>query len=256
MIICIYVFKLTSIILIHRDPKKVIISGSNDSVTWEDLHSSELEFLDRVQKAEFIIDNEKKYKHYSIQFKRSDDVMQIGNYGLVEAYTKACTSELYASITGVLLPVYSTSSPTNAPTNVATEFGHEFKDKAELLVAVNLWGSNEASTLNEYGHIRAWRVGKVYDMSSLFRDQTNFNADISRWDTSSVGTFNSMFHTTSAFNCNISDWNFSSMHNRSWMFYRAKGFDQILCWDTSKFGCFNCFLEAKGGSIDANYPNC
>jgi len=40
------------------DPKKVTTLGSNDLVTWEVLHSQELKFSDREQKAELIINNE------------------------------------------------------------------------------------------------------------------------------------------------------------------------------------------------------
>ena len=73
----------------------------------------------------FIVNND---EHCSVQFERSDDVMNIGKYELVEAHTRGCTSELHAGNTGELVPVYSASFPTNAPTTP----GHELNAKGEL----------------------------------------------------------------------------------------------------------------------------
>jgi len=245
------------------DPKRVTTLGSNDLETWEVLHSKELKFSDREQKVEFSISNEKKYKHYSVQFQRSDDAMSIGKYGLVEAYTRSCTSEIHAGITGELIPVY-------------TKPGHEFNTKGELQKAVNLWTSDETSALEEYGDIEAWRIGKVTDISHLFDTKETFNADISLWDTSAVTRmystfkrakeFNSnisdwnvssvtemkgMFHEASKFNVNLSNWNVSGVWMMRFMFMYAKEFGQVLCWDTSKKDTDNMFTHTNGGSVNS-----
>jgi len=259
------------------DPNKVTTLGSNDLVTWEVLHSQELKFSDREQKAEFSISNEKKYKHYSVQFQRSDDVMSIGKYGLVEAYTRGCTSELHAGIAGELVPVYSTSSPTNAPTNP----GYQFNTKSELQTAVDLWVSDEAAALKDYGNIEGWNVGGVKDMSWLFYNKKTFKEDLSLWDTSAVSNMQRMFQYTTIFNSNLSDWNVSAVTNMrlmfniatkfnsnlsnwnvsattdmSFMFTDAKEFDQALCWDTSTAETVQIFTRAKGGSVDPDDPKC
>ena len=49
-----------------------------------------------------------------------------------------------------------------------------------------------------YGPIADWCVSAITDMSYLFKDFKNFNADISSWDTSSVTNMYGMFWVRSA----------------------------------------------------------
>ena len=42
--------------------------------------------------------------------------------------------------------------------------------KAELQTAVNLWVSDEASALSQYGDINTWDVSLITNMSSLFEN--------------------------------------------------------------------------------------
>ena len=51
--------------------------------------------------------------------------------------------------------------------------------KAELQTAVNLWVSDEASALSQYGDINTWDVSLVTEMNDLFKDKSTFNDDIS-----------------------------------------------------------------------------
>jgi len=234
------------------DPKKVTTSGSNDLLTWEVLHSNELNFSDREQKEQFSFSNEKKYKHYSISFQISEDVMNVGKYGLVEAYTRGCTSELHAGITGDLVPAYSTSSPTSAP----TKSGHTFNAKADLQPAVNLWVSNEKAALNKYGHIRDWRTERIRDMSSLFKSKVSFNEDISSWNTSSVTSMYVMFYFADSFNINLSNWNVKKVQWMEHMFEEAPKFNQRLCWDVSGAQTGNMMFYKSLGGLDTNYPDC
>ena len=48
--------------------------------------------------------------------------------------------------------------------------------------------------------MQAWNVSQVMDMSELFKDKGQFNADISAWDTSQVTNMDAMFYGASAFN--------------------------------------------------------
>ena len=62
-----------------------------------------------------------------------------------------------------------------------------FQSPSELREAVDDWvaGSKE-SVRATYGAIEQWDTSEVTDMSSLFEDNSNFNANISLWDTSRV----------------------------------------------------------------------
>ena len=232
-------FKLTSFISIDRDPKKITISASNDSVSWEVLHSPELKFVDRQQEIELIFQNEKKYKYYSIQFEKSDDMMYLGKYGLVQAYTKSCTSDLFAGITGELVLPYSTLSPTEMPTNEPTSqptdpLGHEFTNVDKLRKAAELWVSNQEEALKEFGHMKGWRTGKMTSMHQLFKDFETFNENVSSWDTSNVTDMNGIFNLAKKFNRDLSSWNTAKVRDFMSMFDDAKMFNQDLStWNTS-----------------------
>ena len=89
------------------------------------------------------------------------------------------------------LPVFlATPSPTShrrlAVTPITT--------KAELETAVDLYNTNVGDAEDTYGSIDSWNVSGITDMSELFLDLGNFNADISSWDTSGVTTMEGMFY--------------------------------------------------------------
>ena len=80
-----------------------------------------------------------------------------------------------------------------------------------------------------------WDVSLVTDMSELFKDKGQFNADISAWDTSKVTSMLYMFRDAVAFNQSIGSWNTSQVTDIRAMFYGAAAFNQpIGSWDTSK----------------------
>ena len=56
-----------------------------------------------------------------------------------------------------------------------------------------------------------WDVSLVTDMSELFKDKADFNADISAWDTSQVTDMGLMFGNAFAFNQDIGSWNTSQV---------------------------------------------
>ena len=57
---------------------------------------------------------------------------------------------------------------------------------------------DEASAIDDYGPIAYWGVSSITDMAELFKDMSNFNADLSFWSTSSVTSMNGMFEVRSA----------------------------------------------------------
>ena len=75
---------------------------------------------------------------------------------------------------------------------------HTFMSKASLKTAVTEFDSNAASAIAKYGPIADWCVSAITDMSYLFYNLQNFNADISSWDTSGVTNMFAMFYVRSA----------------------------------------------------------
>eukprot|EP00761_Pharyngomonas_kirbyi_P013199 gb/GECH01013226.1/.p1 GENE.gb/GECH01013226.1/~~gb/GECH01013226.1/.p1 ORF type:complete len:623 (+),score=82.41 gb/GECH01013226.1/:1-1869(+) len=75
----------------------------------------------------------------------------------------------------------------------------------------------------------------IADMSNLFHNKWNFNADISSWDTSQVTNMNYMFGAASSFNGDIGSWDTGQVTNMNSMFFKALDFNQdIGGWDTSQ----------------------
>jgi surface protein len=73
-----------------------------------------------------------------------------------------------------------------------------FTTKAELQTAVQAYNANPDTATETYGSTAGWDVSRITDMSFLFSNLQNFNADISSWDTSKVTTMYAMFYVRSA----------------------------------------------------------
>jgi surface protein len=73
-----------------------------------------------------------------------------------------------------------------------------FTVKSTLQAAIREYNADAAAATNTHGPIEGWDVSAVTDMSYLFSDLGQFNADISSWDTSSVTTMTFMFRVRSA----------------------------------------------------------
>lgn len=65
-----------------------------------------------------------------------------------------------------------------------------------IVDAVNWCRSNDNWVHFKYGHVNHWRVGRVTNMSSLFRDGNSSQLDLAEWDTSNVTNMSSMFAGT------------------------------------------------------------
>jgi surface protein len=59
-------------------------------------------------------------------------------------------------------------------------------DNEKLKDAVALYKADPTASLRKYGEVPFWFVKDVTDFQMLFKDNDNFNADISGWDTSGV----------------------------------------------------------------------
>ena len=86
-----------------------------------------------------------------------------------------------------------------------------------------------------FGTMPNWDVQYVSDMSYAFKNEPEFNGDISSWNTSSVTSMREMFHFATSFNRAIGGWSTSKVTNIQLMFSNAQSFNQPLdTWDTSK----------------------
>ena len=83
---------------------------------------------------------------------------------------------------------------------------------------------NHGADCGVAGTVEMPDLGRVAgdDMSELFYNKRQFNADISRWDTSSVTTMHAMFFQAYAFNQHLSRWDVSSVTTMQEMFYRRQ----------------------------------
>jgi len=92
----------------ETDPETLVLEASNDMTTWTQLYNSQLNFAGRKKEKDFLIDNNQSFKHYSLTFRRktTSSTMNLGNYGLVQAYTKACTAKFHSLYTGENLVPY------------------------------------------------------------------------------------------------------------------------------------------------------
>ena len=97
-----------------------------------------------------------------------------------------------------------------------------------------------------YGPMNTWDVSRVTNMSVLFSNKREFNADISQWDTSNVTNMSLMFKGATAFNADIGGWNVSNVDSFFRMFEGASAFNQDLKdWNVSKVDSFtNMFANA------------
>jgi len=103
------------------DPARVVLKASNDSQTWESLYNSDdhngLDIVSRKTAQDLLFNPSQKFKEYEMSFKMKDasSKMYLGQYGIVESFTKICTSNLFKDITGDYAAPYKTSAPTNVP---------------------------------------------------------------------------------------------------------------------------------------------
>ena len=95
---------------------------------------------------------------------------------------------------------------------------YAFTSTATLKTAVQAYHANPTAATATYGPIADWDVSGITDMSYLFKDSKNFNADVSSWDTSGVTNMYQMFWGALAFNQPLS-FDTSSVTSMGWMFY-------------------------------------
>ena len=93
-------------------------------------------------------------------------------------------------------------------------------DKLGIHAAVDLWMKdpdvfNKLGKYGEYGSIDKWNTILVTDMSRLFKDNDNFNKNISEWDVSNVETMKSMFEGAKKFYVDLRKWDVGKVEKMS-----------------------------------------
>ncbi len=116
------------------------------------------------------------------------------------------------------------------------------KDNTKLL-SIEQWGTNSWTSFNNafagcknlvVNATDAPNLSKVYDLSGMFSDCTNFNSNIGSWNTSSITDMSFMFLGCTNFNRNIGSWNTGLVTNMSAMFAFCTNFNSnIESWNTS-----------------------
>jgi len=91
--------------------------------------------------------------------------------------------------------------------------------------ARDLWFSNEAQCISEYGHISDWDTAEVTNMDELFMDRVDFNEDLSKWNVGKVTSMYWMFEGATSFTSDLSNWNVGSVTRMDDMFANAYCFD-------------------------------
>ena len=73
-----------------------------------------------------------------------------------------------------------------------------WQSKAFLKVAVQAYNVDPAAATATYGLIADWDVSGITDMRGLFKDLTDFNAELSNWNTAGVTNMGYMFYVRSS----------------------------------------------------------
>jgi len=106
--------------------------------------------------------------------------------------------------------------------------------------------------------IKDWDVSQVTDMDSVFKERTQFNANISVWNVGQVQTMYNMFKDAIAFNGTIGAWNVAAATDMQYMFYNASTFDaDISAWNVAGVNNMN-FMFGNAVSFNRNitvWPN-
>eukprot|EP00964_Phaeocystis_antarctica_P034323 scaffold19509_cov60-Phaeocystis_antarctica.AAC.1 len=71
---------------------------------------------------------------------------------------------------------------------------YAFTSTAALKTAVRAYNANSAAATATYGLIADWDVSGITDMRGLFKDLTDFNAELSNWNTAGVTNMGYMFY--------------------------------------------------------------
>lgn len=87
----------------------------------------------------------------------------------------------------------NSGSHSSSGSSSSDDSGFEELDDRNMQTAVNQWSTNRTGATLQYGPIETWDTSRVTHMWNLFKDQGNFNDDISNWNVACVTTMHGMF---------------------------------------------------------------
>ncbi|MFT6946556.1 MAG: surface protein [Vicingaceae bacterium] len=116
-------------------------------------------------------------------------------------------------------------------------------------IGLDTWERNNAGIIST--------LNNVYNLMDMFRDATNFNADISDWNITQITSLQRTFFGASSFNRSL-NWDFSNVTNMVESFASATSFDQdISTWDVSSVqstpGMFYQASSYNNGGVALNW---
>lgn len=79
-------------------------------------------------------------------------------------------------------------------------------------------GFNYANLNFTSNYLNTWDTSGITNMTKMFRNQFNFNDDISNWNTSNVVSMQEMFNLCGSFKGNLGSWNTSRVQNMAGIF--------------------------------------
>jgi len=101
---------------------------------------------------------------------------------------------------------------------------YSFATKNELQDAIANYTKNNQNKRNNELAIGEWDVSEITDMKDLFKDNKDFNDDISKWQVGQVTDMTAMFKGAETFDQNLYEWDVSSVTDMTEMFSDAKEF--------------------------------
>jgi len=149
--------------------------------------------LEEAADEEFRVGSTFGAEAFEVKVERSTHVLLLCNSGFWNHRSTFLKSDSFtpheAAAFGRLVKILNSGAPGKA--------AEVFTAKASLVRAVQAFNADTTAATEAYGPIAGWDVSAITDMSSLFKELKNFNADISGWDTSGVTDMSGMFSVRS-----------------------------------------------------------
>ena len=139
-----------------------------------------------------------------------------------------------------------------APTSL-----HSLKENIKLCLAETPDGScPDFAAQPGNGVIGDWDVSKINSLHGAFKDEINFNADLSKWDVANVSNMTHLFYNASGFNRDLSKWDVSNVVDMESMFHFAQAFNSdVSNWKTSNVVNMKELFKNSGFSSDVSKWN-